>query len=121
MSLFDLTFAVDFMTTHPAVTVTRLTEPGFDANGVALARTTASTSTIRASIQPAGEKLARKVENFNASDWRSVFTVYPLQMRDRLTFDGSVWQVEYLEGWADSGMYAEATVKRLEAGWEPGP
>lgn len=121
MSLFDLTFAVDFMTTHAAVTVTRLADPGFDATGVALSRTTVLTTTVRANIQPAGEKLSRKIENFNSSDWRTVFTVYPLEMRDRLTFDGSTWQVEYLEGWADSGMYAEASVKRLEATWEPGP
>jgi len=115
MSLFDLSSVVGSLASH-TVTVQRFAPDAYDANGVALPRTSTSFS-IRASVQPVtGAELSRLPDGFNDSELVSVWTATPLKYRDRLTVPGrGAFEVQHLDFWNESGAYTKAIAKRLDA------
>lgn len=66
--------------------------------------------TIRASVQPAtGRDLVRLPEGRRSTETRVIYTVTqlyadgPTYQADRVTIDGSVWEVQHVETWAQPG------------------
>lgn len=118
MSLFDLGFAVGMMATHD-VLVKRYNASTYDANGRAVARSTAFTVTVRGSVQPiAGADLKRVAEGFNVTDLRSVWLTgmtVEVQNGDELTIGSERFQVEHVNEWSAAGNYARVTAHKLDA------
>lgn len=120
MSLFNLGNAISLLASH-TVTVRRFNPDTYDANGYAVARTS-TTFTARASVQPiSGRELSHMPDGSNATEFVSIWSSKPLQLRDRVSVAGrGSFEVQHLDQWVDSGGYTKAIARQLDEA-EPRP
>lgn len=114
MSLFDLSFVVSALSTG-SVTVTRYNPTSY-TDGRADARTVASTTTARGSIQPiSGADLRRLPEASRYGDVKSIWVSAQVLKGDELEIDGARYQVEHIADWDAAGNYTKTVARRLDS------
>lgn len=118
MSVMDLSAPVlDFAT--GTYTVTRASGVGSYVEGVFVPASTSTTGVV-ACVQPvSGRELQRLPEGLRAKELLSVFTVAALLVAapgvrpDVVAIDGSNWQVERVERYAELGNYYHSIVSKM--------
>jgi len=115
LSLFDLSSVVNALSTH-TLTVTRDAANTYNSYGEAAARSTASTLTVKASIQPFDDKFAQTPDGPSDSQFVLAFSVTALAVRDRFPLSGlGTYEVQEVEPWGPSGNYYKSTCRRLDS------
>jgi hypothetical protein len=119
--IVDVTGAIEALESGTAYTVTRYAAGSY-VNG-RYVRGAASTFTIAASIQPAGEHdVLRLPEGLRDRKTIAIFTTTPLQhasedaaVSDRITYLGEVFEVSSIDEWNETGGYNKALATKVQA------
>lgn len=96
------------------ITITRPV-PLTVVDGYVLASGPAPTVTVIGTIQPlSGQELRNLPPGQNAIDWRSVWALSEIKLRDRITVDGQLFTIEHIDDWAAAGGFWRGQAVRVK-------